>query len=215
MSTEVDNFLAHFGVKGMKWGVRKGTDAVGRTSLLVDEVGPSGGVTVRTYSKGPITKEEDASVAKLTIQVRQSLLNSKTGPFSPVGEATAISAKYQAKSGGAKMNSETAKQYDAELSSSLTKTAQKGLPAGIAAKVILTPTIADLLVGTKQAVKDISDTIKHGADVQRVTFDLKRNAEGFVTGLVPRDALKHFVEGQLFLNMTMSEIEKEVNDGSG
>lgn len=64
MSTDVDNFLAHYGVKGMKWGVRKDLEVVFTKSLK------NGGTLVATKDPTPPIAKV---LSKLSSKYRESL----------------------------------------------------------------------------------------------------------------------------------------------
>lgn len=51
MSTEINNFLAHYGVKGMKWGVRKGVVKPGKERTSREE-------KVRAQRKNALTRRQ-------------------------------------------------------------------------------------------------------------------------------------------------------------
>lgn len=150
----VENFLAHYGVKGMKWGVRKNASIIGMTDF---EVGSTGGA-VRTYAKPGATEADHSAVGKATNDIRNHLQDSKAGPFSANGAGMRISNSYRAKYGD-NLPDEAFQSYQKDVAKALQKEGQSVAPKGAKVLVTTTPEGLIIVVGPPKSVSEFNDNV--------------------------------------------------------
>lgn len=222
MSTEVENFLAHFGVKGMKWGQTKATrqasGVVGITDLKVP------GSPVRTLGRPGATTEGHREVATVTNRTRAAILNQQTGPLRADGPVNALKSKYSLEDLKDPVKRES---YHRDVENAIHKEVRKSLPKGLDLAVIIEGDELTLMVGEKSGVSEITSalsarraeeqaTVKHSR-VEQVKLKLVRDAAGYIVNVTPT-GLAHTIDSLLvhYASTSMTSIEKmEVKDGTG
>lgn len=81
-----DDYLAHYGVKGMKWGVRKDRSSSGRTKVgrysipTIKKAQKNSKIKATNFYRNPIkmTKKVNAKIKLHNIETRQQLKNAKS-----------------------------------------------------------------------------------------------------------------------------------------
>lgn len=176
--------ILHFGVKGMKWGVRKDLIGIGRLA------GPhAGGVVVGTNSPKDPTVEERAAVTA-TVQRTASKL---TKPTSDAMLATKLYNRAAAKRG---LSNEA---YNAGLTSLLSEQATKIVKKedkNLEAFVRATETHITMFIGNPSALADFKTTFKMESmssdGIHQMSFNVTRDENGYVTDLNP-GAIETFI----------------------
>lgn len=189
---EVEEFLEHFGTRGMRWGVRKG-------SLGIADLSTVRGVGTLTAPGHPkLSKKEIENASRASEQVAELMLHPKTGVLGPNGELTAVNSKYAAAHPG-KMSGEVLKNYDKEAASALTEGARKHVPKNADALVVINATSLHLFVGDKETVAQfrLDHDIKH-SDMNETRFEIRRDTNGFIIKIEPvvlkqSDSLSEFL----------------------
>ena len=91
MSDEIDGFLAHYGVKGMKWGVRKDRDGSSRKSSGSSKKKESGDGFEKAidefYASKSHSELQKEGMAKLKAQANQTFATAKDSTKQVVGES--------------------------------------------------------------------------------------------------------------------------------
>ncbi len=121
--SDVDDFLEHFGVKGMRWGVRKKSGSVD--------------TSVESTTKGR-TRSEDAKTAAKSLQrsKKQGVGSLSNQELKALNERMNLESSYRQlnakkKNGAAKFVQETLSSVGKELSKEIVKGAIKGAPGKI------------------------------------------------------------------------------------
>lgn len=192
MSEALDEFFAHFGTKGMKWGVRK--DLIGATDL-----GPSGGggVLAKPGTKPP-TNEEVRRAGMGTSYVRSAMMDKTTGVGRPGGELQKLNAKHAGKD--IVGNAEHKRAYKEEMSAVLTKFAQANAPKGADARVFVGENSVLLVMGDKDTIDQFAkDALTHAdSGLDKIEIKIVRDENGFIIGfeedLEQADILNDFLE---------------------
>lgn len=214
MSTAVENFLAHYGVKGMKWGVRKGVEVVGRGSLSDPTLGTNTvAIRVTSSKANPANPEEANQTARATMETLHHMLTTKRGDIQKT--MSKVDAKYDPMDLAQKP--EVRRDYDHQMSMAMTTHAQKIAPKGAKAFVRMDGENVDLYVGSPEWFDKVYKGPIHHADLEveggvRSRLRAIRDVNGFVTAFEPLSS--DFAHSTL-LEQAVSVIEKEVKNGSG
>ena len=167
--SQTDAFLAHYGVKGMKWGVKK--DVIGVTSLQ----GTGSGMLV----SGPApTPKESADVMAHVGRVQKALVSQTTGPLRRGGEIPALHEKYKAGKGPIK-DVKVMTKYRQEVEVILNEYAKAQAPAGADARVVLEQGQFTIYVGKTEHLDDL---LKHYQLIAKAVVKLILDDDGFIVG---------------------------------
>lgn len=170
MTTELDNFLEHYGVKGMKWGVKK--DIIGVSSLQ----GTGSGLLVNGSDPTPAeTKKVMAHVGR----VQKALVSQTSGPMQPGGEVPTLYEKYKTGSGPIK-NAKVLAKYRQDVEVILNEHAKKHAPVGAEARVVLGHGQFTIYVGKTEHLDDL---LKHYQLIAKAVVKLVLDDSGFIVGL--------------------------------
>lgn len=190
-----ESYFAHFGKKGMRWGVRN-DEAFGVASLSTFAQTKM----VYTYPKkgadprGPASQE----AAKATCAIANRLLDPKDGVFSAKGPVKKFNLEWR----DSKMTlKENLADYDTKFASLMTTEANRHTKEGTAARVHVLRDKDDvytlvLSVGTKNVIDGYHEELKKFPDVAMVhsddsvsvlSFDAVLDNGGFIIGLIPKE----------------------------
>ena len=180
-SNAVDEVLAHHGVKGQKWGVRK--DLVGLSDL-----GPGGGMAIgKTRGSAELTKKEIKTVSSATQAVRNAIMD-KTGMMSPDGPVAALNKAHKARYKDTQPTDAQIKEYDKKFTAIAEAHANAIAPRGTVARVHLDGNNMFLFVGKKEAVEAALNDFKH--DDLTTRFVVTRDETGAIIEIRP-SSLEH------------------------
>jgi hypothetical protein len=177
--------LAHFGIKGMRWGFRKDVPIVGEAALD----GPNARLRVLSTSvrQTPSLRQD---IRNTTQTVRLSMLKHDSGITNIL---SGVNKKYATAD---RNNKAVGKQYHKDLSIELTKFARSKTPSNVDSFVHVDKVAARLYVGTPRVIKSIEkDALKHSEDdeLTSIQFDLVLDSDGQVIGF-EESKLQHALE---------------------
>ena len=172
---ENEESLAHYGKKGMKWGVRK--DVLGIATLNTGE----GGTMVAPGGTAGPSRSDQKTLQKTMTEVRKHLLRGKDSPFRPDGEVDQLSAKYRA---AGKTASKHAVDYDRDVAKILTNYVNTKLPDGAVSLVAFSGNDALIAIGNRQVIAQWENDISHADELPYVLrMPLVRDDDGFIVGI--------------------------------
>lgn len=171
---EVGNFLAHYGVKGMQWGVRNGVQTGARVNLSTI------GEPVVSYGSKKVRKKDVQAVFGPTAQAASDLRDRLASDRAPIyRDLDKInSGKYAGKD--ILNDGPTREAYMKDVASILEKHAKSWAPPGSSVLVRVAGDSFDLYIGTGQFIADVA-AMRH-SDGMHIRMLPTRDANGFITG---------------------------------
>lgn len=172
---ELDDELAHFGVKGMKWGVRN--DVIGVKNMT--NPSNSAAAVVKEGTSKPVSVKELSKVRTAMAKVEDRIWDDIDGPFKPGGSMSKLNAEWSKKDF---TDPKMKEAYNKEASRVFTEEAQKVSPVGVSAQVRVIGTDAHLVMGDKDRVDEfVRDALKHGDDLEVRKYALEIKS-GLIVG---------------------------------
>lgn len=202
-----DADLVQYGVKGMKWGVRKidGSSIGAVTDLQKGGIGSQGIALSFVKGGGKFSDAEHKATAELAMKARNQLLLKNGELHTKV--LPGLNAKHSPVD-----TAEKRKAYDADLEKAFNDEVAKIMPAGASHVVVVGPKRVELAVGQKDAVDSIKPLLIQAAkqdgalhhadpgDAVRITLDLERDENGIVTDIkLPSEMTQDDMEPTNFL----------------
>lgn len=195
--TAVDNILEHHGVKGMKWGVRKGNLGATRLDL------PSGRVSTIPFTRRAAKNPTSRSAEKTAVATHKMSLALRRSANDPNGSIQKFNREWR--SSGKSVLKSHRNEYDSKLSSLMTEEVNKFTKSGTEARVHIVrvkgdnhPEVHLIVAKSKPALDGYKRGLVESSDVEMVhkqtnavpdevlIFVAEVDSDGFVTDMTPK-----------------------------